>query len=119
MFYLGSACRNKVLNYLREKFKSPVSAEKHFPHKQIAESQSMSEIQITPELQRSPDTTPSQELHIISSIQVIRCIKFKHETDFLELAVALRMAHKHCQLVPSICSTRLISLVGLMVLGVS
>ena len=90
----GSACRNKVLNYLRRKFKSPVAAEAHFPPKQIAKSQVMitnSEVKIVPEVQHSLETTPNQKLCITSCLfksHIASNLRVNVPDDFLELAAA-------------------------------
>ena len=99
----GSACRNKVLNYLCRKFKSPVAAEAHyFPPKQIAESQVMitnSEVKIVPEVQHSLETMPSQKLCIISSLfksHIASNLSVNVPDDFLELAAAAMQHLKSC-----------------------
>ena len=93
--YLSSrgACCNKVLNYLRRKFKSPTAAEVHyFPLKEVAESQAMvtgSEINITPELQQS--MIPSHDLKGIFSLfqsYVASNSSVNIPDDSLEFAVA-------------------------------
>ena len=70
IIFIGSACRNKVLNTLRRKFKSPEEAEAHyFPLKLVASEPT--EVAVAPSFLNS-----SENCHF-ESIQVLLQLIFK------------------------------------------
>ena len=95
---IGSACRNKVLNTLRRKFKSPEEAEAHyFPLNLVAsEPTEVEAATITPRLLNSSE---NQDLKVISSLYKSYCTSCSSVTppdDFLKFAL-LAMEHlKSC-----------------------
>ena len=100
-FSVGSACRNKILNTLRKKFKSPEEAERfYFPVKMIA-SESMTEaveISITPSLLPCKNVCESDEqLQLVSKLYKSYCSTYSNTAppyDFLKLALS---AMEHLQ----------------------
>lgn len=77
IIFIGSACRNKVLNTLRRKFKSPEEAEAHyFPLKLVAsEPTEVAVATITPSFLNS-----SENCHF-ESIQVLLQLIFKCDSS--------------------------------------
>ena len=74
MLHAGSACRNKVLNTLRKKFKTPEQAEAHYFPKKLVSSDPTpggQELQVTP-IVATPSgftlLTPNQQLQAVSDL---------------------------------------------------
>ena len=89
--YLGNACRSKVLNYLRRKFKSPAIAEVYYFPPVVAGH----EISVAP----ASEMTPIQQLKHISDMfksYVTSNPSLTVPDDFLVLAVAAMEHLKSC-----------------------
>ena len=70
-FHIGSACRNKVFNTLRKRFKSPEIAETYyFPKEVVASSDGTAgnEMNVTCELRNQSESLPLQQLGFISDL---------------------------------------------------
>ena len=94
--FTGSACRNKVLNTLRRKFKSPEEADLHYFPKNLVASDptAVAVATITPSLLNSPE---NQELKVISDLYKSYCSSCSSvipPDDFLKLVLS---AMEHLQ----------------------
>lgn len=100
MSFSGNACRNKVINSLRRKFKSPACAEAHYLQSQLVVStEETAEQRITPVLQHSTETMPVNQLVIISDLYksyIASNSNVAVPDDFLVLALSAMEHLKAC-----------------------
>lgn len=104
--FIGSACRNKVLNTLRKKFKSPKDAEAYyFPIKLTAPEPVSFEVSITPTLLPNLSNVPSfglesnQQLQMISELYQKFCTEHSDISlpdDFLQFGLSAMVHLKSC-----------------------
>lgn len=89
------ACRNRVLNILRKKFKSPKDAEAHYFPISITVGDPGLEVPIIPTLQPASGASASLDLHVICDLFKSYCIEHLEvcpPDDFLQLSL-LTMQH--------------------------
>lgn len=100
----ASACRNKVINTLRKKFKSPLEAETHYYSKKITAEEvtvASGEVAVTPvfRVESIPELTTGRKLQLITEMYRSYCLSLdvRPHDDFIELSV-LAMKYLHsCQ----------------------
>lgn len=98
----GSACRNKVLNTLRKKFKSPKDAEAYyFPLKLTAAEPVAAEVTTIHVLPNLPSigSVSNQQLQVISELYKSYCTDHSGISvpdDFLQLAISAMVHLKSC-----------------------